>query len=94
MLTRDEKDEIKKLLAERVPVFKIAIDTGHSPTTVRKVRSEMYEEIKQSKAQTPKPDSKPAGWVDYRDVWPERYAPPQILSIIPISCKKSGPKNK
>ncbi|MBA7599483.1 hypothetical protein ES703_06517 [subsurface metagenome] len=48
MLTPEEKEQIKKLLMKRTPVFRIAIDTVHSPNTIRKVRAELHQEIIQS----------------------------------------------
>ena len=51
MLTPEQKEEIKKLLIREMPLIKVATETLHSPQTVRKVRSEMREELKQSQTQ-------------------------------------------
>ncbi|MFC1955038.1 hypothetical protein ACFLWZ_00615 [Chloroflexota bacterium] len=40
------------------------------------------------KIESPESGAEPAGWVDYSDVWPERYAPPQILPIQIVSPLK------
>ena len=51
MLTPEQKEEIKKLLIKGNPIFRVAIETFHSPKTVRKVRSEMHKELEQSDTQ-------------------------------------------
>jgi len=47
MLTPEEKDRVKRLLLKKTPVIRIAFNTGHSPTTVRKVRAEWRKELNQ-----------------------------------------------
>jgi hypothetical protein len=67
----------------------IAKKSGWSLSLVNKLRGWWETDFVSTK--TPESDPEPTGWVDYSDVWPSRYAPPQILPIIPIEVK---PKNK
>ncbi|MFC1937216.1 hypothetical protein ACFLWY_01500 [Chloroflexota bacterium] len=64
----------------------IAKKSGWSLSLVNKIRE--WWETDFVKIESPKSDNKPAGWVDYSDVWPARYAPPQILPIVPKDSKR------
>jgi len=57
----------------------IARKSGWGLSFVNKIRE--WWEADFVKIESPESDTKPAGWVDYSDVWPARYAPPQILPI-------------